>query len=141
MADNMPLGDPFELLKKMWGPMGQSLPGMVTPTLDVNEIEKRINELKSVETWLGMNLNMLKMTIQGLEMQRTTLAAFQSMGAAAQQAGNVASAGGVAGAGMPPWPWNLMPQFPYSGSHAAPRTATAPAPADKPKNGETDAKK
>jgi hypothetical protein len=107
MSEQNPPGDPFEFLKKMWGPMGQSLPGMVTPTLDLNEIEKRINELKSVETWLTMNLNMLKMTIQGLEMQRNTLTAFKSMAEAAQAgAPNAAASAPTA----PPWPWNLAPQ-------------------------------
>ena len=133
MSTQTPPGDPFEFLRKMWGPMGNSLPGMVTPTLDVNEVEKRINELKSVETWLGMNLNMLKMTIQGLEMQRTTLQAFKAMGAAAQQAGGAESAGGAPTGGIggiPPWPWTLAPQA----------TRPAPAPGDAPKDGETDAK-
>jgi hypothetical protein len=129
MSEQNPPGDPFEFLKKMWGPMGNSLPGMVTPTLDVNEIDKRIGELKSVETWLGMNLNMLKMTIQGLEMQRATLAAFQSMGAAAQQAAAPQDSAATPSAGVAPWPWNLMPQ------------ASSPAPTDKqPKKGEPDAK-
>lgn len=130
MSETNPPGDPFEFLKKMWGPMGQSLPGMVTPTLDVNEIDKRIGELRSVETWLTMNLNMLKMTIQGLEMQRTTLAAFQSMGAAAQNANAAAEPGIASPAGIPPWPWNLMPQ-----------AAAPPAPAEKQlKKDEPDAK-
>lgn len=112
MSDQPQYADPFEFLKTMWGPMGQSLPGMVTPTLDVNEVDKRIAELKSVETWLAMNLNMVKMTLQGLEMQKATLTAFHSMGAAAQQAGAAAqqAAGGAADAGTAPWPWNLMPQ-------------------------------
>src|SRR3990172_9599186 len=78
--------DPFEFLKLMWGPMGLPLPGMVTPTLDVSEIDKRIAELKSVETWLGMNLNLLKMTIQGMEMQRATLSAMQGMQSAGADA-------------------------------------------------------
>jgi len=96
--------DPFEFLKKLWGPMGLPMPGMVTPTLDVSEIDKRIAELKSVETWLTMNLNLLKMSIQGLEMQRATLSAIQGMQAAgagaakagaeaAQQAADAANAG------------------------------------------------
>ena len=78
--------DPFEFLKMLWGPMGLPLPGMVTPTLDVSEIDKRIAELKSVETWLSMNLNLLKMTIQGMEMQRATLSAMQGMQAAGAEA-------------------------------------------------------
>jgi len=78
--------DPFEFLKMLWGPMGLPLPGIVTPTLDVSELDKRIAELKSVETWLSMNLNLLKMTIQGMEMQRATLSAMQGMQAAGAEA-------------------------------------------------------
>ena len=65
--------DPLELLKGMWGNMGFSLPGMVTPTLDTDELGKRIADLKAVEGWLKSNLSLLQMTIQGLEMQRITL--------------------------------------------------------------------
>jgi len=85
MTQETPFQDPFELLKKMWAPMGLPL-GTLAPLLDPNDIEKRIADLKSVETWLSMNMNVLRMTIQGLEMQKATLAAFQSMqpGAAAQ---------------------------------------------------------
>ncbi len=36
--------------------------------------------MKAVEGWLRMNLSMLQMTIQGLEMQRTTVSAVQTMG-------------------------------------------------------------
>jgi hypothetical protein len=88
MSTTPPFQDPFELLKKMWAPLGLPMPGMVAPLLDANEIDKRIADLKSVENWLGMNLSMLRMTIQGLEMQKSTLAAFQSMhasGTATQQ--------------------------------------------------------
>lgn len=81
-----PSPDPFEFLKMLWGPMGMPMPGMVTPTLNVVEIDKRLAELKSVETWLSMNLNVLKMTIQAMEMQRATLAAMQGMQAAGAEA-------------------------------------------------------
>jgi len=75
---NTQFQDPFELLRKMWAPMGLPL-GTLAPLLDPNDIEKRISDLKSVETWLSMNMNVLRMTIQGLEMQKATLAAFQAM--------------------------------------------------------------
>jgi hypothetical protein len=75
MSQDTSFQDPFELLKKMWAPMGLPL----APLLDPNDIEKRIADLKSVENWLSMNMNVLRMTIQGLEMQKATLAAFQSM--------------------------------------------------------------
>ena len=79
MSQETPLQDPFEFLKKLWSPMGLPMPGVVAPLLDPKEVDKRITDLKSVENWLTMNLNVLRMTIQGLEMQRATLAAFQSM--------------------------------------------------------------
>jgi hypothetical protein len=111
MAQEPPLQDPFELLKKMWSPMGLPL----APLLDPNDIEKRIADLKSVETWLSMNMNVLRMTIQGLEMQKATLAAFQSM----QPKASAASTGDTqakAGAEAPPasaadaW-WTLLQQM------------------------------
>jgi hypothetical protein len=79
MSQETPIQDPFEFLKKLWAPMGLPMPGVVPPLLDPKEIDKRIADLKSVENWLGMNLSVLRMTIQGLEMQRATLAAFQAM--------------------------------------------------------------
>ena len=105
--------DPFEFLKLMWGSMGLPLPGMVTPTLDVSEIDKRIAELKSVETWLGMNLNLLKMTIQGMEMQRATLSAMQGMQAAGAGAAKVGTDAAQAGATDNPFAdawWNVLQQ-------------------------------
>jgi hypothetical protein len=41
-------------------------------------VEKRIAEMKSVEAWLQMNLNMLKLSIQGLEMQKAALEAMKN---------------------------------------------------------------
>lgn len=58
-----------------------ALPSMMMPTLDVKELEKRIADLRSVEQWLNLNLGLLRTTIQGLEMQRSTLVAWQALGA------------------------------------------------------------
>jgi hypothetical protein len=122
--------DPLEFIKGMWGSMGFNLPGMVTPTLDVDELEKRITDLKAVEGWLKMNLNMLTMSIQGLEVQRAALAAVKAM---TQQASSSdpQAANPFAGAAMNPamWPWNMMPQ-PGSSNPEAP--SSAPAAAEKP---------
>lgn len=71
--------DGFDFIRNMWGNMGFGLPGMVAPTLDVDELERRIKDLQAVEGWLKMNLGMLQMTIQGLEVQRSTLSAMQAM--------------------------------------------------------------
>ena len=94
--------DPLEFLRSMWSKLGFPLPGVVTPTVDVDELDKRIADLKAVEGWLKMNLGMLQVTIQGLEMQRTTLAAWQAMGrtAAAEPPVNPFANPGL-------WPWNL----------------------------------
>lgn len=47
-------------------------------SLDPQVIDKRIEDLKTVEQWLSFNLNLVKSTIQGLEIQKGTLAAIQS---------------------------------------------------------------
>ena len=69
--------DPFEIFRRLWGPLGVPVPGMAMPTLDPKELDKRIQELKSVELWLNMNLNVLRTAIQGLEMQKAGLNAMQ----------------------------------------------------------------
>ncbi len=79
MSQDQNAQDPLEFVRGMWSNMGFSLPGMVTPTLDVEELDKRIKDMKAVEGWLKMNLNMLQMSIQGLEMQRATIAAVKAM--------------------------------------------------------------
>ena len=82
MADQSSSGssgaqDPFEMFRRLWGPLGVPVPGMAMPTLDPQEIDKRIQDLKSEEVWLSMNLNMLRTGIQGLEMQKAGLTAMQ----------------------------------------------------------------
>ena len=65
--------DMFEFMQKMWNPMSFPLPGMIAPTVDPVEIERKINELKAVETWLTMNVGFVQMTIRTLEMQKAAL--------------------------------------------------------------------
>ena len=65
--------DLFEWMQKMWNPMSFPVPGMLTPTADPEEIEKKIRELKTVETWLTMNVGFVQMTIKTLEMQKAAL--------------------------------------------------------------------
>ena len=123
MSDSSQMPDPLEMLKKMWAPMGlpmPGMPGMVTPSFNVAEIEKRIADLRSVENWLSMNLNTLRMNIQGLEMQQATIAAMQQGMQAAQRAAPQAAAA--------PSGFNA-PGF--NPSTATPATA-APAPAGNP---------
>lgn len=58
------------------------MPGMaswVAPTLSIEDIDKRIQELKSVLFWLEQNTTALKATIQAMEVQKMTLTTLQSM--------------------------------------------------------------
>jgi len=60
----------------------QGMPNMaswVAPTLNVEELDKRIQELKTVQFWLEQNTNALKATIQALEVQKMTLSTLQGM--------------------------------------------------------------
>ena len=130
MSDQQ-IHDPLNFMRNMWGNMGFTLPGMVAPTFDIDELDKRIKDMKAVEGWLRMNLSMLQMTIQGLEMQRSTVGAVQAMGqmaadaaksmkpegAAAPAAAPAAQAPGFPGAAGGPlpdtamWPWQMMQQM------------------------------
>jgi len=79
LADETPPpGDPFEMYRRLWGNLGVPLPGMAMPTFDPKEVDKRIADLRSVEAWLNMNLNMVKFSIQGLELQRAALQAMRA---------------------------------------------------------------
>ncbi|HYB49784.1 MAG TPA: PhaM family polyhydroxyalkanoate granule multifunctional regulatory protein [Burkholderiaceae bacterium] len=116
------------------------LPSMMMPTLDVKELEKRIADLRSVEHWLNLNLSLLRTTIQGLEMQRTTLAAWQALGtpsaapasaAGAAAKGESTSAPEVAPTFQPALWWAaLQQQFAQIAANAAAQAGAATAPKD-----------
>jgi hypothetical protein len=74
--------DWFDFMQKMWNPMSYPLPGMITPTVNVEEIDKKIGELKSVETWLTMNTGFVQMTIKTLQMQKAALESLRAAGEA-----------------------------------------------------------
>ena len=60
-------------------PQIPNLGSWVAPTLNVEELEKRIQELKAVQFWLDQNATALKATIQALEVQKMTLATLKGM--------------------------------------------------------------
>jgi len=91
-AGQMPGQFPFTTdSSKAAGGFGAAFPGM-----DVEELEKRIKDLKSVENWLNLNLNLLRSTIQGLEVQHATMMALKSFGDAVSAAGAAATSPGEA---------------------------------------------
>ncbi|HTD06073.1 PhaM family polyhydroxyalkanoate granule multifunctional regulatory protein [Undibacterium sp.] len=73
------MNDTLAFVKKLWG--GMQVPGMVAPTVSMDDLDKKIKDLKTVESWLNVNMNMLRGTIQALEVQRATIATLNSMGA------------------------------------------------------------
>ena len=73
------------LAKQAAGSAAQNIPQLpnlgnwVAPTLNVEELDKRIQELKAVQFWLDQNAAALKATIQALEVQKMTLATLKGM--------------------------------------------------------------
>lgn len=112
MAHNsafQPFAPGFDFLQGLVKNAGASMPGMgqwVAPTLDPEELEKRIQELRTVQFWLEQNARMLGATVQALEVQKMTLSTLRTMNV---QMGDLREA--------------LTPRAP----EAAPRPAEAPA--------------
>jgi hypothetical protein len=99
--------DIAEFMQKMWNPFGIPVPGFGVPgatvgtadigpapagmaggwpfpnpaamfaTLDPTELERKINELKVVEGWLQMSLNLMQLSIKTMELQKASLVALR----------------------------------------------------------------
>src|SRR5258705_13449855 len=72
----------FDFLQGLVKNAGAALPNIgqwVAPTLNPEELEKRIDELRTVQFWLEQNAKMLGATIQALEVQRMTLSTLKTM--------------------------------------------------------------
>lgn len=135
-----PLLASMEMMRQAWaglaGPngLGQALP--LTPPLNVEDLDRRIADLRTVEGWLRLNLQMLSSTIQGMEVQRSTITTLRSF---------VDTMAGMGGAGegeaspleivlgLKPAPKSATksaakPASPPPQNQAAPDTADAPTP-------------
>lgn len=127
----------MDLVKRAWSSL--NVPTPFTPTLSVEEIDKRITDLRAVEQWLALNQNLLRTTIQGLEIQRGTLSAInamtdsfgkavqpdESMAQALAQFAAAAAAGHAAGA---PASAGWLNPFPSSSAPADSAVPPAPGP-------------
>ena len=145
----------FEFLQNLAGQaasgvaqgLGNSLPQMpnlghwVAPTFNVEELEKRIEELKAVHFWLDQNSKALAATIQALEVQKMTLATLKNMNFSLGDVANalkIKAADTVSGltGGKTQFAGLEVPPRTY-GAAAAPAPeeaqAEAPAPAPAPK--------
>ena len=107
----------------------------LVPSLNVEDLEKRIEELKHVQFWLEQNSRALSATIQALEVQKMTMATLKGMNFTMGMPG--ASAAPAAAASASGWP------MPPAAAKAEPAPAPAPEPAapaaeDKPAAGVVD---
>lgn len=143
--DKMPgagsVGDTIEFMKKMWSSMGA--PAMATPSLSVEDINKKISDLKTVASWLELNLNMLKATIQTLEVQSATLSTLQAMSAIMASRGTPEAAAGSdadeQAATPPPFPFGF-PLWPGAAAADTDAADAEPEPApDEPEEAPDEA--
>jgi hypothetical protein len=109
----------FDFLQGLVKNAGAALPSVgqwIAPTLDPAELEKRIEELRTVQFWLEQNARMLAATIQALEVQRMTLSTLKTMNLS-----------------MGDLTESLKIRMPEFAEPAAARPAPAPAPAPAPR--------
>ena len=117
--------DTLDFVKNLWGSMsvpGMGMPGITAPTMSVEELAKKISDLKAVEAWLNLNTSMLRGSIQALEVQRGTIATLKSMGA------SLAAAITQPGASEK----SVFESVPYASAFFQHATPAAPAPEPKP---------
>ena len=82
-----PVLQSMEMLRQVWGSLGalpQAAP--ISPAMGLDDLDRRINDLRAVENWLNLNLTMLRGTIQGLEVQRATISTLRSFAQTASEA-------------------------------------------------------
>lgn len=114
----------------MTGGTSVSAASPMAPTLNPEDLEKRIAELKTVENWLKINLSMLTSTIQGMEVQLATIQTLKSFVAGATDAKDKQDVPPVAQA----W-WDMLQQ---QFNQVAAATAASMAPISKGVSTESD---
>lgn len=119
--------DTLDFVKNLWG--GMKIPGMAMPSLSVDDVNKQITDLKAVESWLNVNMSMLRSTIQALEVQSATLAALHTMGNTMNSLTQASMPQASASAPQ------AAPSFSFSQPVAEKPAAPAPAPAEPPQAG------
>lgn len=119
--------DTLDFVKNLWGSM--SVPGLTAPTLSVDELDKKINDLKAVETWLNLNMSMLRGSIQALEVQRGTIATLKSVSASMAAAINQGGGDAKSLLDTVPYASVFFQQAQAAAPARAPVKETPPAPA------------
>ncbi len=127
--------DTLDFVKNLWGSMsvpGMGMPGITAPTMSVEELDKKISDLKAVEAWLNLNTSMLRGSIQALEVQRGTIATLKSMGASLAAAITQPGASEKTVFDSVPYASAFFQQAAPAAPAPAPKPAPAPAPAPEP---------
>ena len=91
--------DALAFMQKLWNPLGVPIPGFGLPvappvagqpalpfpnpaamfaSLDPDEFDRKIGELRVIEGWLAMSLNMMQMSIKTMELQKASLLALRA---------------------------------------------------------------
>lgn len=121
--------------------IGQNIPQLpnlshwVAPTFNVEELEKRIEELKAVHFWLDQNAKALGATIQALEVQKMTLSTLKTMNFSMGDVANafkLKAADSLAAFAPPADAGQPAPKKVYEGLQARPAAPARKAPARKP---------
>ena len=114
----------FDLWQKMVNPGAYPLQSLMFPVLDSKELEKKINELATVEHWLRANLNMLQLSIKSLEYQQALLEGGEKARATMQPPEGMPAEGDMPNPAM--WAWNMMAQAGKQATDAAQEMMKAP---------------
>jgi hypothetical protein len=130
----------FDFLQGLMRSAGNVLPDMgkwIAPTLDPEELGKRIDQLKTVQMWLEQNARMLGATVQALEVQRMTLATLKSMNVPVADLGEALMARSAAASSPTPSPTRATADpapapEPTPARQRRARSATAKAGEDNP---------
>ena len=101
--------DAIAFMQKLWNPFGLPMPGLMPQAaaegsapaampgmpfpnpaamfaaLDPAEVERKINDLRIIEGWLAMSLNMMQMSIKTMELQKASLEAMRAGHSASSQ--------------------------------------------------------
>ena len=73
-----PLFAGLDMMRQAWQNLAGHMDAPAMPAMSLDELDRRIRELQTVQNWLQLNATMLANTIQGLEIQRSTLKTLQS---------------------------------------------------------------
>ena len=132
----------FDFLKNLAQSSQQAQPGVasampnmaswVAPTLSVEELDKRIQELKAVQFWLDQNATALKATIQAMEVQKMTLSTLQGMNVNMADLAKAFTASVPTAAPAAVAPVHTPEPAPTETVHVAEAEAAAPEAAAKP---------